>query len=400
MSDDVMSAVDSVAESGKSAMGSALDRIESILEPTKAPPAPAKGQQAKGSAPAAKTPARGKPATVVEEEPLDDPRLAEGEAETAAPEGEPEPEADAENPADAETEGEVALPETVEGLAETLGLEPDDILGLKVKQGDKEVTLKEALANAGQGSEEVTKLKAEVEQQRESITAEKQQFETTVKEYSERFTGGVKYLAHLIQAGEQFITADGYSQEQLDALFESDHIAYQRIMRGRSQREGYLDKVKNGFQELRQQESQQAEKRQNESQTQRQERVRRGLEALAKAVPELAPGNPKRGETSAAIVQYAVAQGFKPEDVQRAADNGDHRIISILNDARLYRQGQASKGDVVKKIIARKLPKLSTPNGRAPKADARVESARKAKTQLRRTGSQRDAEIALAALIG
>ena len=116
-------------------------------------------------------------------------------------------------------------------------------------------------------------------------------------------------------------------------------------------------------------------------------------EKLKEAIPEFRDAE-KGKQLHDDLVAYAKSLGYTSDDLAQVTD---HRLLVVLNQARLYTQAQKSRSTVETKVD-RALDKGLKPSGvGTPKSPNRFESA---KAKLAKSGSIDDAADAIGALLG
>lgn len=156
-------------------------------------------------------------------------------------------------------------------------------------------------------------------------------------------------------------------------LFESDPIGYmEEKMKYDEAVQEYNAKVQQ-ITQMRQYELQQ-------TQAQRQAYVQEQAKLLAESIPEIV--HPEKGDKiKRELLETGVAYGFSEQEMVNVID---HRYVRALNDARKWRQLQASKsiaqgkGENVKPVIKA---------GAKRRIDANTATRRKAQQELRKKGS-------------
>lgn len=124
------------------------------------------------------------------------------------------------------------------------------------------------------------------------------------------------------------------------------------------------------------------------------ERLRTHIQAeaekLVEAIPEWKKPDTAKAEREK-IADYARSYGYTDQELGAVTD---HRLIRILRDAMLYRQGQNKKPAIEKKIEQAKV--LAPGSSAKPRV---VPDLTKAKQRLAKTGSMQDAGAVIAQLL-
>lgn len=293
---------------------SAVERIAGLLEPEV--PTPKQPEQ----------PKQEEPEPEAEAEPVE-----AGEAE-AEPAEEPSEEPDTTEPE--EPEGE-ELPDTLEGLAEALNVEPADLAGhlkvpIKVNGKVEHVTLTEAMKGH--------QLESDYRQKTSELAEHRRQLDAQSQQAFERWQ---QQVAQLGEAIEQFDEA-GPSAEELANLMEEDPQEYLRAVARQNARKEKLDSAKR----LRDEEIQRyREQLSQQFATNRAEQQR----LLQENIPDLAKPDKLR-EFEDGLTGFLRDRGFPDEEITGFFSNFDHRHVLIAQDAMKYRAMQEGKKTLPKKL--------------------------------------------------
>lgn len=311
---------------------------------------------------------------------------AQPEEDREEPEGQPEPEeekASSKETEEAEPESEQEeLPDTLNGFAEALGVEPDHLashlkVNVKVNGEDREVTLADAIK--GHQLESDYRLKtSELAEQRRAIEAEAAQF-------NERWQGEFNRLNQAIETAEGLI--GGRSQEELAQLLENDPQEYLRIQAQDQALKGKLDQAR--------QERDKMIQEQREKQHQDIARWRQSQQNILRSrMPEL--GDPaKLSKFESDAKTYLQGKGYNDQEISFFFSGPyDARQILVLADAARYSALQKGKSEVSKKLKG--LPKVQKPGVSQDRKgeEAKLTASRDRLRRLRTKGSRQQQDAA------
>lgn len=237
---------------------------------------------------------------------------------------------------------------------------------VKVDNEELEVDVDELIKGYSRTSDYTKKTQALAEQ-RKAIEAEKAKVEEAARlrdQYAQR-----------LQVIEQMLTQS--PQEDLAALKETDPIGYAVKMAEQVEREKQLAAV-------RQERMQLAQRQQAEQQQRLQAHLSQEAERLRAAIPEMA--DEVKGEVvRKEIKDFARSIGFSEQELSQVYD---HRAVLTLYKAMQYDKLQKSKPATAKRVA--EAPKTLRP-GAAQQSNPSQDEVKKLKSQLRKTGKQRDA---------
>lgn len=305
-----------------------------------------------------------------EEEPEGD--LEEGELEESEDDDDAEK---SDEEADSESDEEQPNIETVEQLAETLGVAPDELQdNLKVTvtvDGESQVvTLKEALSGYQKD--------ADYRRKTSELANQRREFQQIAKQEAEKVDYQHQVAANVLAVAERQLIGE---MQNLDALRESDPMQWTAKRADLIERQQQLTQLKQQAAQAYYQQKQEREAQESEAQ---QERLAQERDALLKLVPDFANVAPK-------VTSYLnESYGFTAEELNGVAD---HRLIDMARKAWLYDQ-QAKKTEVAKKKV-KQAPKMQKPAKAAPQRSAASEQRRNAKARLKKSGHIRDAASAI-----
>ncbi len=299
------------------------------------------------------------------------------------PEGDVEPEESEEDDeaeksdeeADSDSDEEQFNFDTVEQLAENLGVSEEELLD-KLKatitvDGQKEVvTLRDALNGRMKD--------ADYRRKTSELANQRREFEQVARQESEKVDYQHQVAANVLSVAERQLLGE---MQNMDALRESDPMAWTAKRADLIERQQQLQSLK---QQAAQAYMQQKQEREHQDQQAKQERLEVERDALLKLVPDFQAVKPK-------LEGYlANSYGFSNDELGTVAD---HRLIDMARKAMLYDQ-QATKTEVAKKRV-KLAPKMQKPAKGAPQRNAASEQARAATARLRKSGHINDAASAI-----
>lgn len=329
----------------------AAEAIEALglLEPSQDAPT---DEQAPEEAPANAT---------QEEAPASEPVL-ETEAESSEQSAETE----------AEPEAEQELPDTLDGLADAVGLSADEFadhvkVPVTVSGKTEMVTLAEARKGYQLEADYRSKT-TELADQRRAFDAQAQQ---ATSEWQNRFQSQAELTAQLERAV-------GDSTANLDRiLVEEGADAYLAAKDRVEGQQKLLDHAKA--------ERQQAEAHQSEGQRQAQAayaQEQRNL--LVQALPDFADAD-KGPKLAGRIRDSLSSAGFNEQEVATVVDS---RMLIVAHKAMLYDELQRAKPATAKKLKG--LPRVQKPGAKPERGDAQRQKAAAKVQRLQRSGSRHD----------
>ena len=311
----------------------------------------------------AKDPASGK---FVKAEPVEDDTRAEG-----ADVSEPSPSAE-------KSDEHEELADTIDGLAQQLGFDPDELAShlkakVKVNGQEKLVNLKEALAGYQMESDYRLKTAETAEQRRQAERAQ--------QEYTQQREHLASQLQPLVQQMETVVNADDQRLQQL--LQDGDLLEYERLKWQADQRKSQLNVAK--------QESQRIDvERQRESRVRLEQHVAEQERVLIEARPDWAKDTDKGKRELSEIRAYLKEQGVVAEQ----ADTLYEAVpILIADKARKWDQLQREKASRLTEV--KTVPKFQKPGASKPPVDEKKQVHRTNLNRLRKSGHVRDAAQAL-----
>lgn len=281
-------------------------------------------------------------------------------------------------------EGEQPTPEAQEEYVEqpdteeqeTEQVEESPRYRIKAAGEEVEVTLDDLIKGYQQGRDYTQKTQSLAEQ-RKAVEAEKaavEQAKTLRDQYAQR-----------LQMIEQVLSQQD-TQEDLNALKETDPIGYAVRVAEQQQRQQQLYAIQAERQRL-------ALQQQTEQQQRLQQVIAEEQQKLAQAIPEFA--DPEKGNAvRTEIRNYAKQVGFTDEDLAQVYDS---RAVLTLWKASQYDKLVKGKPEVTKKVT--EAPRMLRP-GTATNAPPEQKQYQTQRKTLRQTGKPRDAAALFERFLG
>lgn len=285
-----------------------------------------------------------------------------------------EAEGDSAEQSEPETSEDAELADTLEGLAEQLGIDPDELTGhlkatVKIDGEEQQVNLSD-LQSGYQMQSDYQRKTAELADQRRAFEAEQQAIEQQRTHFQQQLAPLVEQLEGQVQGDHQVL------QQLLDA---GDWTGYESYKIQVEQRRMQLDAAKHEQQRLEAQKADDA-KRQYQTDIAENNRI------LMSKNPEWAK-NPELGRKAVReIKQYLKAEGVPAEVADGLYDA--HSIL-ITQKAMRWDALQKEKPAQLKK--AKNVPKFSKPGASKPAEDPKVKVRRNNLNRLRKSGKVEDA---------
>ena len=306
--------------------------------------------------------------------PVDEPPEEQAPEDTPATpeEGEPAPE-DTPAEAEADPESQEELPDTLDGLAEAVGLSADEFadhlnVPVTVNGETRMVTLAEA-RKGYQLEADYRHKTADLAEQRRAFDAQTQQ---AVQSWQQRFES----LNGLTEQLEKAVQEDTGNLDRILAEegFEAHYAAKQRM----DQKKELLNHAK-AEREKAALETQEGRRQQTENYLREQNSL------LVQKLPDMADAE-KGPKIRAGLRTYLHEAGFDEQEMSQLVD---HRQVLVVRDAMRYRELMKSKPSTVKKL--KNLPKVQRPGAAPEKGDvARTRSAANLQ-RLKKSGTRDDA---------
>jgi hypothetical protein len=242
------------------------------------------------------------------------------------------------------------LPETLDGLAEALGLTADDLSGkIKVKvqvDGETlELPLKDALAGHRREADYTKKTQA-IADDRRAFDAERAAFANERRQSAE-------FLRQLFQNVQAMVLGDQPDPSLLDEGSQNyNPAAYMKAERAFRDRMGKFREAQGKVNGAIQYED-------GQSQERRKAVAAKERELLVAKLPDF--GDPVKGKQIAGDIRdYALSEGFSAAEI---GANTDHRVVVVLNKARQWDAAQ-KKGAAATKKVPTSLPKFAKPGAK------------------------------------
>jgi DNA-directed RNA polymerase subunit F len=341
---------------------------------------PEEGQAAPAEAnPQAPAPEEAQPSTP----PRDEKGRFTSEEGTEEPETEVVAEEATEDAVESEpTDDEAELADTIDGLAEQLGISQEEALDYfkataKINGEEQQVTLRD-LINGHQMEADYRHKTADLAEQRRAFEAEQQALNQQREHHAQQ-------LVPLMQQLEGMIVTDDQVLQQL--LNDGDIIEFERVKMQADQRKAQLN--------LAHQEMQRVEhERQQQGQAQMQREIADNERYLAQHRPDWAK-NPEQGRKEIAEVRQYLKDTGVPEQVVEQLY--DARSILVAEKAMKWDRLQREKSAQLTK--AKKAPKkFQKPGASKPAVDPKKKVLASTLNRLKKTGDHRDAAAAIRAM--
>jgi hypothetical protein len=303
----------------------------------------------------------------------------------AAPEQAPAPEAPPEEPQADPTEepdtDSVELADTIEGLAEQLGVPADQLpdhlkVTVKINGEEQRVTLKEAISGYQKDADyrnktaEISKKSQAVEQLSQEVAAERQHFANALNPF-------IQHLNILVSEDDRTLARlandDPYEYAQLKPKAEQRKVALQAAVQQ---------------QQALQHQNQQDAHRQYVADVEAEERK------LVEIYPDWMKDTAKGREEIKSLREYAKTVGVPEHDANAFYKAS---FFQILDESRSYRALQAGKAETKK--VLKYLPKVQKPGAEQPRGDPQKQKLAVAKNKLRNSGSVKDAAMVIKQLL-
>lgn len=326
------------------------------------------------------------------------PKGPDGKFQKAEPESRVEGEPEAEAPAEAEDTSEqqpetedqpesVEVPDTLQGLAEHLGVDPEDLLGhLRVElKGEDGKPIGMSLAEALRG----TLRNDDYTRKTQKLAEDRRSHDEAVKQAQQALSAKHQQLDQILNV----LVADfnaGPSIEQIMAMADPNSPSYNptEYVTARAQYEKRADKLNRAF-AVAQQEKQAAEQTRQQNLAQYRQEQQQRLQAW---FPD-ASDKVKLTKFEADVREYMTKDihptaRFSPEEVDSWFNTYDARQVLIVRDALAWRALNKSKEQTVKALKA--LPRVSKPQGTGGRVNAAESESQKSRERLSRPGASKD----------
>jgi hypothetical protein len=271
------------------------------------------------------------------------------------------------------------LPETLEGLAEALGLTADDLLGkikatIQVDGESKQVPLKDALAGHRREAD-YTRKTQEVAEQRKAIDSERAAMENERRQ-------SASFLANLYKSLQESVVGSMPDQSLLDETSQNYNPAkYMRDERA------YRESVRK-FREAESKLNQAQSYDDGQARARTQQSVQKERDLLKAKITDFS--DPAKAKVAMeAIKTYGLSEGFTPQEL---AGFTDHRLAVVLHKAAKWDESQKKGAVAAKKVTA--LPKFQKPGAKGPEKGEKPNSAALVK-RLARNPSDKKAVMGL-----
>lgn len=300
--------------------------------------------------------------------------ISDEEEQASRAEGEVEPPEDttsAETEADPEPQEE--LPDTLDGLAEAVGLSADEFADhLNVPVTVNGETRMVTLAEARKGYQ----LEADYRHKTADLAEQKRTFESQTQQASHAWQQRFESLDGLAEQLQKAVQEDTGNLDRILAEegFEAHYAAKQRM----DQKKELLDHAK-AEREKAALETQETQRQQTETYLREQNSL------LVQRLPEIADTE-KGPKLQTRLRTYLQEAGFNEQEMTQLVD---HRQVLVVRDAMRYRDLMKSKPATVKKLKG--LPKVQKPGAALEKGDIARSRTVANLQRLKKSGSRQDA---------
>lgn len=310
----------------------------------------------------------------------------EGEPE-AAPEQEAAEDTSEQQDANEDQGEQVEVPDTIQGLAEQYGVDPEDLLGhLRVEvKGEDGKPVSMSIAEALRGTlreQDYTRKNQQLAEQRREHDSLVQQAQQALSAKHQQLDSVLNALIADFQAGP--------TAEQIMAMADPNSPTYNptEYVTARAQFEQKSSKLNNAMalQQQQKQEAEQALQQKRAAYRQQQQQL------LTSLVPE-ATDKTKLVKFEADVRQYMMhdihpTAKFSQAEVDSWFQNYDARQVLLVRDAMAFRAMSRGKDTLVKTLKG--LPKVSKPNGTGGRTNGADTDRAKSLDRLRRPGASKD----------
>lgn len=267
-----------------------------------------------------------------------------------------EAESDGGEPSNEEPAAEDDATDTAEETGDPEEGTPEQLVTVKVNGEDREVPLSEALAGYSRLEDYKAKT-AEVARERQEVAQERARLEPELK---------AQFANQLEEATNLFAEYDPVLQEaqRIDwaALKQADPAAFVQAQDAVNARVSAIQEMQQRAQQARGESEQQ---RQQQEQQERAARFDATADEIVKARPDLAD-EAKFKDFAATNIGFLKEAGFQPDEI---ADILDHRVLSVVDDARQWRAHKAAQATLPqKKVIQKSAVKPLTTDGEGSRA--------------------------------
>jgi hypothetical protein len=268
------------------------------------------------------------------------------------------------------------LPESIDQLAESLGVPEDALFNLKVRTKidgkDGIATLGEIVKNY-QLDGHITNKSMQLSEAKKAFEAQAQQYNQLMQQRMDEAVGVINMLDD--QFKQEYEAINWAELEVNDpAEYAAKKIKFQEK----------ANQIRYAYNNIQGKLEQERQQQQAQQQMAFQQHVAKEAQMLTEKLPEWRKPEVANAE-KAELAKYLSNEGFKPEELGIY----DHRQLIIARKAMQYDKLMQSKAKIEKKVI--NLPKIMKPGSPKSKADiAQEERSKKLKT-LKKTGNVKDA---------
>jgi hypothetical protein len=310
----------------------------------------------------------------------------ESEAEQETP-VQAEPETESQEQQTSSEDGEqadadhITLPESIDQLAEHLGVEPDALMGIKIKA---KVDGKESLVNLSDVIKSY-QLESHLNNKSMQLAEQRKAAETEIAQQKNLWLSHIEQANNLINHASNELTREYQSinWDELRAVDPAEWVAKRQEFTDRA------NAIQNSHAQLSYGLDQQIKAERDVQGKQFQSFLQQEKNNLLNKIPEWT--NPEKAKAeSNDLRSFLMTNGFSDDEVKGIAD---HRAILISRKAMLYDKLMATKPQVDKKVV--NLPKVMKAGTTKTKADVQAEKMRQKIANVRKSGRVEDAASAI-----
>lgn len=326
--------------------------------------------------PAPEEPKQQAPVAEYDDEPADEP---------VAPVAQREEPAEQPSTDGIEVEEEAVEIGTLQDLAQHLNVDVADLYNIRLPVTGPDGRQEVSLGEWKDGFQEVARVK-KIEAE---ITEQRQKFETERAQVQEMLYRQAVETQALLESAEKSLLDDfnRIDWNQLRATNPAEWAAKQTEFQNRQRQvQDAKGEAARRYMELQQRQQQEETARLSEI-------ISREAQMLTERIPEWRDESKAQAE-KAALREYLIKSGYSPDDVNSVADS---RAIVLARKAWLFDQMQAKAN--VKKAAVVKIGKKVLKPGSRDATTPQAENIQKLRSQLRKSGSHKDAAALISKLI-
>lgn len=288
-----------------------------------------------------------------------------------------EPPEDAQTETEEKPETEYELPSSIEALAQSMGVDTQKLLTLKVKTKidgqEGEVPLADIVKSY--------QLEGHINKKSMAFAEQQRAYENQMAQHQQMLNQQYQQLNNYTQyvESELFKEFQGVNWNELRELNPAEYAAKRQEFSDRHQA------IRQYSQAVQQHTQQEAIKQQNEFKNWVSNIAQQESSKLTSKIPEWS--NPEKASAEKTEIRgYLKTHGFDDEDLSSVID---HRYVLLARKAMLYDKLAQSKLEVTKKTQS--LPTFIKQSSIKSKADVKAENHKHKVSQLKKSGSVKDA---------